>query len=32
VDLAPDDGGAEQVTSPVGSEMGSPVGFGLFYF
>jgi hypothetical protein len=32
VDLAPDGGGVEQVSSPVGSETGSPVGFGLFYF
>jgi hypothetical protein len=32
VDLAPDGGGVEQVSSPVGSETGSVVGFGLFIF
>jgi hypothetical protein len=32
MDLSPDDGGVEQVSSPVGSETGSPAGFGLFYF
>jgi hypothetical protein len=28
----PDGAGAEQVSSPVDSEMGSPAGFVLFYF
>jgi hypothetical protein len=32
VDLAPDGGGAEQLSAPVGSETGSPVGFELFIF
>jgi hypothetical protein len=32
VDLSPDGGGTEQVSSPVDSEMGSPAGFVLFYF
>jgi hypothetical protein len=32
VDLTPDGGGVEQVSSPVGSKTGSLAGFGLFYF
>jgi hypothetical protein len=31
VDLALDGDGTEQVSSPVGSKIGSPVGFRLFF-